>query len=385
MTVAQLKTRTAKDLAVLAKRKGIAGWHAMRKEELIQALAKIIRTEASHAKKAGANGHSASAVNGKTPPLKKGVKVATNGHAPGKAKPRNERRLHQIKAQMTQLKDLSHATSRENGHAELKDRLVAMVRDSFWLHAYWELTRASIERARAALGQNWYGARPILRVLEVTRDGTTSSVRKVVRDIEIHGGVNNWYVNVDSPPRNFQMEIGYLAIDGKFVSLAKSNAVATPPAGTVKGVTANWVGTTEDYDRIYALSGGYSSDEDHSDLKELFEERLRRPMGPPAATRFGLGAGGISPHNGKRDFSFQVDAELVVFGVTEPDAHVTLRGEPVRLMPDGTFSMRFNLPDRRQVLPVVASSPDGVEQRTIVLAVERNTKVMEPVTREPEA
>jgi len=59
-----------------------------------------------------------------------------------------------------------------------------------------------------------------------------------------------------------------------------------------------------------------------------------------------------------------------------------LRGEPVRLEPDGTFTMRFELPDRRQVLPVVASSGDGVEQRTIVLAVERNTKVMEPVIRE---
>jgi hypothetical protein len=45
----------------------------------------------------------------------------------------------------------------------------------------------------------------------------------------------------------------------------------------------------------------------------------------------------------------------------------------------------MSLPDRRQVLPVVASSPDGVEQRTIILAVERNTKVLEAVLREPGA
>jgi hypothetical protein len=32
---------------------------------------------------------------------------------------------------------------------------------------------------------------------------------------------------------------------------------------------------------------------------------------------------------------------------------------------------------------MVASSRDGAEQRTIVLAVDRNTKVMEPVTNEP--
>jgi hypothetical protein len=55
----------------------------------------------------------------------------------------------------------------------------------------------------------------------------------------------------------------------------------------------------------------------------------------------------------------------------------------VHLRPDGSFAVRFNLPDRRHVLPVVASSGDGGEQRTIVLAVDRNTKVMEPVMREP--
>jgi hypothetical protein len=42
----------------------------------------------------------------------------------------------------------------------------------------------------------------------------------------------------------------------------------------------------------------------------------------------------------------------------------------------------MTLTDRRQVIPVVASSADGVEQRTIILAVERNTKVLEPRVRD---
>ena len=74
---------------------------------------------------------------------------------------------------------------------------------------------------------------------------------------------------------------------------------------------------------------------------------------------------------------------MIVHGVTQPDARVTLRGEPVRLRPDGSFAVRFSLPDRRHVLPVVANSGDGAEQRTIVLAIDRNTKVMEPVIRDP--
>jgi hypothetical protein len=80
---------------------------------------------------------------------------------------------------------------------------------------------------------------------------------------------------------------------------------------------------------------------------------------------------------------FSIDAEMIVYGVAEKDAFVTLAGEPVKLAADGSFTARVSLPDRRRVLPVVASSSDGVEERTIVLAVERNTKVMEPVMREP--
>ena len=78
-----------------------------------------------------------------------------------------------------------------------------------------------------------------------------------------------------------------------------------------------------------------------------------------------------------------MDTELIVHGVTHPDAHVTLRGEPVKIRSDGTFAVRFNLPDRRHVLPMVASSRDGGQQRTIVLAVDRNTKIMEPVSHDP--
>ena len=61
---------------------------------------------------------------------------------------------------------------------------------------------------------------------------------------------------------------------------------------------------------------------------------------------------------------------------------MTLQGDPVRLRPDGTFTVRFSMPNCRQVIPAVAVSADGIEQRTIVLAVERNTKTMEPLVRD---
>ena len=219
----------------------------------------------------------------------------------------------------------------------------------------------------------------MLRVCEIERSGTTTSASRIVRDVEIHGGVNNWYVDVQDPPKSFQLDIGYLAVGDKFFSLARSNVVTTPQAGGGDAFDQNWAEVAKDFDRVYAMSGGYLDREAGQDLKEVFEERLRRPMGDPMTTQFGLGAAG----GRRRDFNLRVDTELIIHGVVSPDARVTLRGEPVHLRPDGSFAVRFSLPDRRHVLPVVASSGDGVEQRTIVLAVDRNTKVMEPVIRDP--
>ncbi|MFM9067399.1 MAG: DUF4912 domain-containing protein, partial [Planctomycetota bacterium] len=142
----------------------------------------------------------------------------------------------------------------------------------------------------------------------------------------------------------------------------------------------NWTDVAENFEKIFAQSGGYSDESSSHELQEAFEERFQRPLGAPLTGRFGAGAERVFRR--RRDFPFEVDAEMVVFGRTQSDAHVSLSGEPVKLRSDGTFSVRMPLPDRRQVIPVVASSRDGVEQRTIVIAVERNTKSMEPMSRE---
>jgi uncharacterized protein len=179
--------------------------------------------------------------------------------------------------------------------------------------------------------------------------------------------------------RSYRVDIGYLAANGRFYSLARSNTVTTPRPNNGTLAHENWSDIAEDCEKIYALSGGYT-DEGSSEVQQLFEERLGRPMGSHSGSRFGAGADKTLTRN--RDFLFDVDAEMIVFGTTKPNAHVTLAGTPLKLRADGTFTARLAMPDRRQVLPIVASSADGVEQRTVVLAIERNTKVMEPMIRE---
>ncbi len=389
ITAAKLKTRTVKDLAAMAKRKRILGWHSMRKDDLVRALLKHAKA-AARSKSAQQNGRSKSRAKKASTTQSNGAKRAKTAKPVAKpaakkptpkkpTSPYARRKLNALKKKLTVSKDLALNTAAENGSA--KDRLVAMVRDPYWLHAHWELSRRSVDRAKVALGQHWHEARPVLRLNKVARNGTTNSARRVIRDIVIHGGVNNWYVDVQDPPGSYLLEIGYLAGKNNFFCLARSNVVTTPRPGSSESFDKNWSEEARDFDRVYAMSGGHLDQEPNRELKELLEERLRRPMGDPSPTRFGRGAAKRS--DDIDDFNFEVETELIVHGVTEPDAHVTLRGEPVHLRSDGTFAVRFTLPDRRHVLPVVASSGDGVEQHTIVLAVDRNTKVMEPVIRHP--
>lgn len=285
------------------------------------------------------------------------------------------------------LKDLSSkslqatpATILKKTERPEKDRLVLMVRDCYWLHACWNISRQNILRAEAALAEHWHTARPVLRLIELSMGQTTNSAEQLVREIEVHSGVTNWYIDVPSPPKSYRVDLGYLSANGRFYTLARSNSVTTPVPGSADAIDQNWAGVAEDYERIYSLSGGYAEESSSGDLQELFEERLRRPMISPLGSSYANG--GDRAVLRQKDFQFEVDCEMILFGSTKPGAHVALAGEPVKIRPDGSFTIRLSLPDKRQVLPVVASSSDGAEQRTIVIAVERNTKILEPMVRE---
>ena len=58
MTAETLNSYSAKDLAEMAKTRGVRGWHSMRKDQLIKALLKIVREKANKSK-AHVNGRAA--------------------------------------------------------------------------------------------------------------------------------------------------------------------------------------------------------------------------------------------------------------------------------------------------------------------------------------
>jgi hypothetical protein len=371
MTIKRYHHLSKSDLASLAKKRGIARSSSLNRSQLLRALIRAANKPIGRSEQKPGKGHAARPVGKKPLPRHKSAKRDTSGEDVAIGNVGSSKFLVDgPKGSAPSMPDLPRSYGR--------DRIVVMVRDPYWLHAYWELTEQSMRRAESALEQEWYGARPILRLIDVTSEESTNASETVVRDIEIHGGSNNWYIDVKNPARSYRVDIGFLTKSGRFYMMCRSNVVSTPRANMSDQIDENWAEVQQKLDKIYALSGGYDKNASSLELRKLFEERLRRPMSSQVVTSLGSGAFGSK----SRRFFFNLEAELIVYGSTEPTAKVMIQGEPVPLRNDGTFTMRYSLPDGRQILPAVAYSADGVEERTIVLAVERNTKSLEPMIHE---
>ena len=130
------------------------------------------------------------------------------------------------------------------------------------------------------------------------------------------------------------------------------------------------------------------------EITELIRRRLEQnvtspmtPFGAPGITSPSGISSVTSPFGGAeqaKGFWFNVNAELIIYGATEPDAKVTLGGHEIKLRSDGTFSFRFALPDGKYDLPAVAVSADGTDGRAAELKFSRTTEYLGDVGATPQ-
>jgi uncharacterized protein YfaP (DUF2135 family) len=74
-----------------------------------------------------------------------------------------------------------------------------------------------------------------------------------------------------------------------------------------------------------------------------------------------------------RSFWLVADAELIVYGATDPSARLTIGGEVVPLSADGTFRIQVPFRDGQQVYAIEAVAADGEQKRNITLEFQRTT------------
>ena len=396
-TANELNSLTLADLGFLAKEIGIPGWSKMRKEDLVRVLVaksrsriagEIINKFLSPSKKKSVPSAKipANPTESKvSAPKKKKMPQKSDGAPPAPpAKEPEPRHLTGVDAVLPNFvgkqalrRDLT--TQAESGKP---DRLVLMVRDPYWLHAFWEVNAKTMERAKVALGHLWYASVPVLRLFRLFADGTGAPKRQLLRDIPVHGGVNNWYLDVTNPPSTFTVELGYLTKEKKFHPTLSSNIVETPQQQVIdelEKLDGNWKGVADDLGRVFKLSSG----EGHSqELKEVMEEQLGRPMSSQLLSRYRVAKQGNVAKT-RRNFRFDADVDVIIHGKTDSNVQVTIRNEPVAVNADGTFAVRFALPEKRHLFSVEAEGSDGVEMQRVILTLERNTRILETVIQEP--
>ena len=253
------------------------------------------------------------------------------------------------------------------------NRITLLPRDPWWLHTYWDISETKISEVVSSIPIYERGnLRWILRVYDVTgvKDFRGDNANSFF-DIDIHFEAGNWYINVDRPEREWCVEIGFKNPYGKFFPLVRSNIIKTPCFGISSMVDEEWILGEEDYYKILGIYDlGKSSLERRRKLEEIIKYQISS----------GAFSGGISSlfsfakKEEARKFFLEVWTELIIYGRTHPKATVEVEKRRVNLRSDGTFSLRYALPEGNFEFKIVATSPDKKETIKLTPTIKRGTK-----------
>jgi hypothetical protein len=247
-----------------------------------------------------------------------------------------------------------------------QDKIILQVRDPRWLHAYWELRGQTIDGLKSKLGDDFYRAKKVLRVYDVTSIIFNGSNANRFFDIPINDFANSWYLDTAGPGRSWCVDLGLMLPDGRFITILRSNVVQTPLEGPSWITDEEWMIPDEMFARLYGMGFGLGKS---SPVGGAWQERIKQGL-----FSSGLSSSPVKKEAPEKNFWLKVDCELIVYGATQADAKVTVQGAPIKLRPDGTFTLRYYLPDGKQIIPVKAASADNLETQTIIPIVTRETK-----------
>jgi hypothetical protein len=313
-------------------------------------------------------------------------------------------------------------------------QILVAPRDPHWLYVHWDLTREQLREYNAHSKDKHL-------VLRVTKP---ESGNEPAGEVHVHPESRHWFVHVAEAGAKYAIELGYYGKTNGWTCVSTSAPTQVPPdvispetaaqfatiptevalsrlmdivktgagnnpslahaieeirlAGhpelppvTNGSATTSWTPEQEralaqiiNMKQLGRVSVG------SLDITEMVRGELQHEYSSIVSALAGpAGFSSLSsPHGGALagpgGFWFNVNAELIVYGATEPNATVTIGGNPVKLRPDGSFSFRFALPDGQYDLPVTAVSGDGTEARHADLRFSRGTNYVGDVGQHPQ-
>lgn len=168
-----------------------------------------------------------------------------------------------------------------NGYGE--EKIALMVRDPYVAHAYWEVTPARLEREKAWFGWN---SKLAVRIYDIT--GVNFDGRNAVGyfDQEVYERLGNWYFDMGRPSHSFCAELGLLATDGRFLSIARSNYITMPRDSVSEVLDEEWMQVDEEFWKMYGFPGGATGGLSSKEVREMWERmRLEGITSPGMSSR----------------------------------------------------------------------------------------------------
>ena len=275
---------------------------------------------------------------------------------------------------------------------DAKTNLVFLPRDPEWAYVFWQISEADRDKAQS-LGAN----KLCLRLYDVTGTKDGDFNQGTLREIAVDSYSTEWYLPIPVSDRDYKVELGY-RYGFKWMSLAFSSAGHVPnsqPSEQIldKFVPFNLESTSETnlaitntdeseinglHERLYQAATTYSK---RSRIgSEEFMENTKTSAPSPYQNDSGAGVwssglndSGVGISN--RSFWLVADAELIVYGATDPSATLTIGDEKVPLASDGTFRLQVPFRDGIQNYEIKATDSTGHQNRSITMRFDRDTPV----------
>ncbi len=279
-------------------------------------------------------------------------------------------------------------------------RIVLMPRDPQWAYVYWDIPGGHKEEIRRQ-----GGVRLAIRFYDVTAIDINFVAPHSLQQYECDEMAREWFLPVPVSDRDYIAEIGYVAADGRWLMMARSTPIHVPPmypSDWIEDhfVTVDWeeelTGKTvmtltppskkiegdTIYDEIFAKAQAMEAQRIAGSLfgsmHQVPEQAVSSFVFPSGVgmwalpTLSGMSSASALPSR-PRQFWLATDAELIVYGATEPDATVTIGNRKIDLKPDGTFRFQMSFQDGLIDYPIKAVAADGEHIRSIHMKFTRET------------
>jgi hypothetical protein len=392
---------TLRQLRKVASRLGVSRYSRMRKDELLAAIQGASEPEVM------------------TTPTSTNTFSGSQPQSNIDGLPSQER-VEAAKFELGSKESIVALASVDEGLAELPDgygesRIVLMPRDPQWAFVYWDVTNEHKEECRRQGGEQI-----ALRLCDATDIDLNSHAPHSVQEYPCDEMAREWYLPIPVSDRDYAIEIGYRCADGRWLVLARSSTVHIPPtypsdwvedifmtvdwnselkgkkiatlvppalragspasASTAEGYSVHQqifdsVGDVEALRVAGSLFGSMHQTPEESISSFIFPSGMGAWAIPTASGINMSGAGFFTsmPPIRPRQFWLIADAELIVYGATEPDATVTIGDRVIKLNPDGTFRFQMSFQDGLIDYPIKAVAADGEQNREIHMSFTRET------------